>query len=84
MNPITLITIALATQASMDGGRMILRFETPGAGSFQVARSCDLRSWEYVYTGHVRHASHVAARFITRDGCAFYFVNFTPDNERLW
>lgn len=86
MNPITLITMALIAQASVERGVMTLRFETPpGAGSYQVARSCDLRRWEYVATGHVSGESHVAARFTIMPGCEFYFVNFVPDTwERLW
>lgn len=85
MNPITLVTMALVAQASVEQGTMTLRFETPGAGSYQVARSCDLVRWEYVYTGHVSGASHIAARFVIAPGCEFYFVNFVSDfRERLW
>lgn len=85
MNPIQLVTMALVAQASVEQGTMTLRFETPGAGSYQVARSCDLVRWEYVYTGHVSGASHVAARFTVAPGCEFYFVNFAPQNPgRLW
>jgi hypothetical protein len=76
MDPIKLWTIALVAQATVATNVMTLRFETPGAGSYQVARSCDLKRWEYVYTGHVHGSSSVAARFIVKPTCEFYVVNF--------
>lgn len=71
-----LMVASLAAQISAGNQGPLLSFQTPGAGSYAVVRSCDLRQWHCVATGHVRTASHVSARLDTSTPCEFYAVGW--------
>lgn len=71
--------IALAAQM-VGGSSPSVQFTTPGAGSFVVARSCDLVRWECAYTGHVYGKSRVTARIAADATCEFYAVGFVADS----
>jgi hypothetical protein len=60
----------------LTNGVALVRFATPGPGSYQVATTADFHAWRVAASGYVSVASHVAAKLPAGGKWAFYSVTF--------
>lgn len=76
--PWKLITVALAASIHPGPDGPSIQFTVPGAGSWQVMATSDLRSWRLIGTGYVRVQSHGTVRVHGTGAGEFYVVNWIP------
>ena len=65
----------LALSLAITNGVAVVRCVTPGAGSFSVQCSADMRDWRVVESGYVAESAHVAAT-VPVDNCGFFRVEW--------
>lgn len=71
--PVVKLSIALAAAA------VVLRFTTPGPGSYAVYGTTDYHDASVIASNHVTNACHVSVRLKAADSHTIYWISFTPN-----